>query len=50
MKKYIVTVYDSRKCQLTTVKVKADNLGEVETLIKIGFDGWGQITAIIVTQ
>jgi hypothetical protein len=48
--KYIVTVFDNTNCQLTTVKVKAYNLAELETLIKVNLGTDVIITAIIVTQ
>lgn len=49
MKKYIVTVYNSRTTELTTVELFLRNLTEVEDEILKLFNGWGQITAIIVT-
>lgn len=49
MKKYIVTIYNSRTKELTTIELKQNNLSEVENEISNLYNGWAIITAIIVT-
>lgn len=49
MKKYIVTTYNSRTSELTTIELNLRNLAEVEDEVLNLYSGWATITAIIVT-
>ena len=50
MKKFIVTVHNSKENKLITLELFLNSLGDVEKRISEIFDGWAQITAVIITQ
>ena len=49
MKTFITTVFNSKDYTITTLEIKCDNLTELESQISKQFNGWGIITAIIIT-